>query len=84
MMLLETLEGSDRLAEYAKRTEVIKVYDIGTLEVGLLKRLSEFCPNVHQLCVKDFTILNIHFFEISKLPSQLSHRVYLQLILSTF
>lgn len=68
--LLEALDGSDRLASYAQRTEEIGLWFVGnTMQDGLLSRLSEFCPSVRQMRLQH---CDIDLCEISKLFDQLA------------
>lgn len=70
-MLLETLEGSDRLAGYAKRMVAIrlirndnKCYFNVILDDGILKRLSKLCTNVRELDV--YAVNRFNLSEVSK------------------
>jgi hypothetical protein len=69
-MLLTTLEGSDRLASYAKRTEKINlIVDDEKIEDGVLSRLARLCPNVHEI---HSTNVSIDLSGISELPHHLA------------
>jgi hypothetical protein len=59
-MFLETLEGSYRLASYAKKTESIYLMDMKEkIEDGDLKRLLELCPNAYHMYLEGLTFFNL-------------------------
>jgi hypothetical protein len=67
--LMESLEGSSRLAEYAKRTEIIELDHLGGEGEGLselLMTLSDECCNTKRL---DIVHTQMRLSTLGKLPS---------------
>jgi Leucine-rich repeat (LRR) protein len=81
-MFLETLEGSYRLASYAKKTESIYLGGMKEkIEDGNLQRLSELCPNVHHM---NLEVLTFDLAGISKLLLISLRHTRIQLTHTTF